>query len=376
MMIRPFKIAISDDRLSRIRQQVEDFDWQDFPDAGGWRSGVGLGDLRRLVDYWLTTFDWRSQESKLNRRQHHLADIDGQTLHFVKQSGDGSRPPVLLLHGWPGSFLEFESLIDPLTGDGHDVVVPSLPGCAFSGRPDAPIGPRRTAALMDGLMRELFPGSRYLVQGGDWGSAIGAWLAHDYPDRVAALHINMMTAQADGVDPETTEEKAWAERVSALAEEERGYFLEQSTRPQTLGIAMSDSPVGVAAWILEKFGVWADVPRDDAGRPDLWAAFDEDLLLTNIMLYVAPRSFVTSTWLYRGRVLEGSHVFPAGSRVSVPTGFAVFPDPVFPIPPRSLAERSYRIESWTQMERGGHFAALEQPDLLLADLRAFVKNIR
>ncbi|TCP31065.1 epoxide hydrolase [Sphingomonas sp. BK235] len=375
-MTRSFRIAISDDRLVRIRRQIEDFEWKDFPDAGGWKSGVGLTDLRRLVDNWIKTFDWRAQEAKLNRRQHYLTDVDGQTLHFVRARGDGSRLPILLLHGWPGSFIEFEELIDPLAEDGHDVVVPSLPGFAFSGRPDAPIGPRRTAALMDRLMRELFPGKRYIVQGGDWGSAVGAWMAHDYPDRVAALHINMMTAQADGVDPETAEEKAWGERVSKLAGEERGYFLEQSTRPQTLGIAMSDSPVGVAAWILEKFGVWADVARDDAGRPDLWAAFDEDLLLTNIMLYVAPRSFVTSTWLYRGRVLEGSHVFPAGSRVTVPTGVAAFPDPVFPLPPRALAERSYRIESWTDMERGGHFAALEQPDLLLADLRAFVENVR
>ena len=146
-MIRPFTIAITDDRLSRIRRQLEDFDWQEFPDAGGWKSGVGLADLRRLVDYWLKTFDWRSQEAKLNRRQHHLADIDGQTLHFLKESGDGSRLPILLLHGWPGSFIEFEALIDPLVEDGHDVVVPSLPGFAFSGRPDAPIGPRRTAEI-------------------------------------------------------------------------------------------------------------------------------------------------------------------------------------------------------------------------------------
>ncbi|MEG8024740.1 hypothetical protein QP162_10365 [Sphingomonas aurantiaca] len=161
-----------------------------------------------------------------------------------------------------------------------------------------------------------------------------------------------------------------------LAKEETGYSQEQGTRPQTLGVAMSDSPVGVAAWILEKFGAWADVPRDAHCRPDLWQAFDEDLLLTNIMLYLVEGSFVTSTWMYRGRVLEGSGNFPAGTRIAVPTGIAAFPDPVFPPPPRSQAEKTYDIVQWTEMPAGGHFAALEQPDLLLADMRRFSRPDR
>ena len=374
-MADSFTIAVSNERLAAIRARVEAYDWGAIPDAGGWRSGVGLDDLRRLVDHWLTRYDWRAEKRRLNLLPHFMAEVFGQRLHFVHARGNGSRPPVLLLHGWPGSFIEFEALIAPLVADGHDVVVPSLPGYAFSGRPTAPIGPRQTAELMHGLMVELFGVNRYLVQGGDWGAAIGAWIAHGYPDAVSALHLNMVLIHAEDAAPTQPDELAWAARRAEQRKEEAGYAQEQGTRPQTLGIAMSDSPVGVAAWILEKFGASADVPRDYEGRPDLWKAFDEDLLLTNIMLYLVEASFVTSTWMYRGRVLEGSASFPAGARISVPTGVAAFPDPVFSPPPRSHAQKTYNIVHWTQMPTGGHFAALEQPDLLLADMRRFFTEV-
>ncbi len=370
-MAKPFTIAVPDERLAIINAKVASFDWGALPDAGGWQSGVGLADLRRLVDYWRTRFDWRSQERRLNALPQFTTEVLGQKLHFVHARGDGSRAPLLLLHGWPGSFVEFEALIAPLVADGHDVVIPSLPGYAFSGRPVAPIGPRRTAELMHRLMAELFGDARYLVQGGDWGAAIGGWMAHDHPEAVAALHLNMVLIQAADALPKTPDELAWAARRAKLAKEETGYSQEQGTRPQTLGVAMADSPVGVAAWILEKFGAWADVPRDEQGRPDLWQAFDEDLLLTNIMLYLVEGSFITSTWMYRGLVLEGSGQFPAGTRIKVPTGVAAFPDPVFPPPPRSHASKTYRIAHWTEMKAGGHFAALEQPELLLEDMQRF-----
>ncbi|MDB5632463.1 MAG: epoxide hydrolase [Tardiphaga sp.] len=369
-MAQPFSITVSDARLAFIWARVEAFDWSSVADAGGWRSGVGLADVRRLVDYWLTRYDWRAQERRLNLLPHFTADVLGQRLHFIHARGDGSRLPLLLLHGWPGSFLEFERLIAPLVADGHDVVVPSLPGFAFSGRPVAPIGPRRIAELMRHLMVDVCGANRFLVQGGDWGAAIGAWMAHGYPDAVAALHLNMVLTQTEDAVPERPDELAWAKLRAELAKKESGYSLEQGTRPQTLGIGMADSPVGVAAWILEKFGVWSDVPRHE-GRPDLWRAFDEDVLLTNIMLYLVEDSFVTSTWIYRGRVLEGSTQFPPGTRVDVPTGVAAFPDPVFPPPPRSHAEKTYRVVHWTDMAAGGHFAALEQPDLLLGELSHF-----
>lgn len=370
-MPEPFTINVPDERLAIIRAKVEAFDWSMIPDAGEWRSGVGISDLKRLVDYWLARYDWRAQERRLNAVPHFTAIVRGQRLHYVHVRGDGSRPPLLLLHGWPGSFLEFETLIAPLVADGHDVVIPSLPGYAFSGRPLSPVGPKQTADLMHGLMVDLFGTRRYLVQGGDWGAAIGGWMAHEHPEAIAGLHLNMVLIQAEDAVPKRPAEMAWAAKRAELAKEETGYSQEQGTRPQTLGVAMSDSPVGVAAWILEKFGAWADVPRDEHGRPDLWQAFDEDLLLTNIMLYLVEGSFVTSTWMYRGRVLEGSGKFPLGTRITVPTAIAAFPDPVFPPPPRSQVQKTYDIAQWTDMPAGGHFAALEQPALLLADMRRF-----
>ncbi|RZL60745.1 MAG: epoxide hydrolase [Sphingomonas sp.] len=370
-MVQPFTIAIPDERLAEIRLGIARFDWDDFPDAGGWTSGVGLADLRRLADRWLGGYDWRATERRLNALPQFTADILGQTLHFLHVRGDGSRLPVMLVHGWPGSFLEFEALIAPLTAAGHDVIVPSLPGYAFSGRPATPIGPRQTAELFHRLMVELYGAGRYLLQGGDWGAAITAWMAFGHPDAVAALHLNMVIVQAADAVPTRAPELAWAAKRADLAKEEAGYSHEQGSRPQTLGIAMSDSPIGVAAWILEKFGAWADVPRDDAGRPDLWAAFDADVLIDNVMLYLGPKRFVTSTWMYRGRTLEDSGQFPAGTRLRVPTAVAAFPDPVFPPPPRSQVEKTYDVVRWTEPARGGHFAALEQPESLLADMRGF-----
>lgn len=251
--------------------------------------------------------------------------------------GDGTRSPLLLLHGWPGSFIEFEAQIAPLVADGHDVVVPSLPGYAFSGRPSAPIGPRRTAEFMHGLMAELFDETRYLVQGGEWGAAIGAWMAHVHPGAMAALHLNMVMIQAANAVPKAPDELAWAARRAKFAGEQT------ATRKCRVAVPRRSASVGVAAWIVEKFGAWADVPRDEQGRPDLWQTFNEDTLLTNIMLYPVDGALITSTWMYRGRVLEGSGEFPAGTRIEVPTGVAAFSDPVLPPPPRSHAEKTYRI---------------------------------
>jgi pimeloyl-ACP methyl ester carboxylesterase len=375
-MPTPFEIRIPDQRLAFIRNRIADFRWEDMPDAGGWRSGTGLADLKRLTDYWLNHYDWRRREAELNAYPHFISEIHGERIHFIRVRGNGTRIPVLLIHGWPGSFIEFESLIAPLVADGHDVVVPSLPGYAFSGRPATPMGPRRTGVLFHSLMAELFSGKEYFIQGGDWGAVIGAWIAHDQPQACAGLHLNMLLVHAGDSKPESDKEKAWAERRAALREEEAGYAHEQSTRPQTLGIAMTDSPIGVAAWILEKFGAWADVPHDAEGTPDLWQVFNEDQLITNIMLYLVTSAFVTSTWMYRGRTLEGSHMFPEGARIHVPTAVASFPDPVFSVPPRSLVEKTYNVVRWTEIKQGGHFPALEQPELLLADMRSFFAQVR
>lgn len=374
-MISPYSIHIPETRLATIMARVRAYDWDQLPDTGGWKSGVGIDDLRRLVDYWDKTFDWRRTEHVLNQLPHFTTEIGRERIHFLHVRGNGFRPPILLLHGWPGSFIEFEHLLGPLAADGHDVIVPSLPGFAFSTPVTGIIGPRRAAELMHELMTRLFGKSRYIVQGGDWGSGIAGWMAHHYPDSLLGIHLNMADLLAEGTIATTEEEKEFVARREVILDWETGYNHEQETRPQTLGVALADSPVGAAAWIMEKFGKWADLPLNAVGDPDIWSQFSEEALLTNIMLYVAPSSMVTATWMYHGKRLEGSGRFPSGTKIRVPTGIAAFRDPVFVPPPRSLAEKTFNIVHWTDMAAGGHFAAWEQPELMLADIRAFVAAV-
>lgn len=374
-MVEPYSISVPDARLSVIREKISAYDWNLLPDAGGWEAGVGKTDLKRLVEYWLDCFNWRAVERGLNELPHFIANVEGERIHFVHARGDGSRPPMLLLHGWPGSFIEFEQLIAPLVADGHDVVVPSLPGFAFSRPITGIIGPRRAGEIMHALMTRLFNGARYIVQGGDWGAHIASWMAHRNPDALLGFHLNMVSIFAEDAEPTCDEEKDLISRRKVILDRETGYNHQQETRPQTLGVAMADSPVGQAGWILEKFGMWADLPERADGSPDLWARFSEERLLTNIMLYVGPASEASSTWIYRGKRLEKSDRFPPGTRITVPLGIAAFPDPVFLPTPRSFAERTYNVVRYTEMPAGGHFAAFEEPELMLADLRAFVAAI-
>jgi len=373
--IIPYKIDIPDERLTAIRTRVESFDWSLIPDTGAWRSGVGIEDLRRLVDYWLNQYDWRKAERHLNLQPHFITHIDGECIHFIHIQGNKSKPPLLLLHGWPGSFIEFEKLLAPLAADGHDIVIPSLPGFAFSNPITGIIGMRRAAELMHSLMARLFGDSRYIVQGGDWGANIASWMAYLFPNALLGIHVNMVSIYAADTKPTTPEEIDLFSRREKILDCETGYSHEQETRPQTLGIAMADSPVGAAAWILEKFGKWSDLPIRPDGSPDLWSRYSEEVLLTNIMLYIGPPSVVTATWIYQGKRLEQSATFPAGAHVTVPMAIAAFPDPAFLPTPRSFAEKIYNVVQYTNMNKGGHFAALEEPELLLADLRTFTSKI-
>jgi pimeloyl-ACP methyl ester carboxylesterase len=374
-MVKPYTIAIPEERLAAIRSKVSNYDWSQLPDIGGWSGGVGVVDLTRLVRYWLLSYDWRKVEKRLNHLPNFITEVEGERIHFLHLKGVGSKPPILLLHGWPGSYLEFERLWSPLAADGHDVVVPSLPGFAFSNPITGVIGPRRAAELMHKLMLQLFGQTRYIVQGGDWGAHIASWMAYLHPEALLGFHINMVTIFAEDATPTTPEEKNILARRDVILDLETGYNHEQETRPQTLGVALADSPVGVAGWILEKFGKWADLPTLADGSPDLWNKFSEEDLLTNIMLYLAPSSVVTATWIYHGKRLEGSSRFPAGTRVTVPMGIAAFPDPVFIPTPRSFAEKTYNVIHRTEMPHGGHFAALEQPELMLGDLRDFIAAV-
>lgn len=378
----PFRIDVPQAKLDAILARVRDYSWDALPDAGGWAHGTSIPFMRDLCRHWLDRYDWRAAEADLNRLPQFKADADGLALHFVHVKGVGPSPkPLVITHGWPGSFFEFAGVVGPLAdparfggdpADAFDVVVPSMPGYGFSDRPSAPIGPRSVARHIDALMKDVLGYHRYIAQGGDWGGAISGWLGHDHP-ACGAVHLNMVTGTSQSMKPETEAEKAWAAQLSKVLDEEGGYRMLQATRPQTLAFAMHDSPVGVAAWIVEKFAAWSDLPRGADGAPDLLARYSMDALLTNIMIYLVTDSFATAAWLYRGRQIEQPLRFPG--RVSKPTGVAAFPDPCFKPPPRSFVEKGFDVIHWTDMARGGHFAALEEPELFVGDVRAFGRKL-
>ena len=215
-MVSPYTIDIPDERLAAIMAKVRSYDWSQLPDAGGWRSGVGIDDLKRFVTYWQDSYDWRKVERRLNQLPNFMTDLEGERIHFIHVQGNGSKPPLLLLHGWPGSFLEFERLLDPLAAAGHDVVVPSLPGFAFSKPITGIIGPRRAAELMHELMVQLFGQTRYIVQGGNWGAHIASWMAYTQPDALLGFHINMVNVLAEDATPTTPEEKDLISRRAVI----------------------------------------------------------------------------------------------------------------------------------------------------------------
>jgi microsomal epoxide hydrolase len=288
--------------------------------------------------------------------------------------------PLLISHGWPGSIVEHLNIIEPLAhperfggdiNDAFDVIAPSLPGFGFSGRPPRPMGPRGMAQILNDLMTKELGYTNYMAQGGDWGSAISSWLGYEHAPACTAIHINFPTMRhVDG--PQTPEEKAWAEKVDRDQVLENGYRILQATRPQTLSYAMADSPVGVAAWIIEKFHAWSDIEGDA-----LETAHSKDVMLTNIMVYLVSGSFNSASWIYFGRREEGGRLLGTeGRRVAVPTAAALFPAEMLSWPPRSYAERLYNITRWTEMPRGGHFPAMEQPQLLIEDIREFARSLR
>lgn len=380
-MIHPFRIDVPDTTLEQIRTQVADYPWHEMPDDGGWAYGTPLGYMKELCAYWLNEFDWRKQEAAINRFSHFIAPVQGIDLHFIQEKGDGPSPlPLIISHGWPGSIVEFLDIIQPLahpqrfggsTDDAFDVIVPSLPGFGFSGRPGRPIGPRKIAELFNRLMIDVLGYSNYLAQGGDWGGAISSWLGFEHAPACQAIHINILTMRhPDG--PHGPEEEAWAVQFERDQLLENGYRTQQATKPQTLSYAMMDSPVGVAAWIIEKFNSWSDTDGDN-----IESAHTKDSLLTNIMVYLVTKTFNTASWIYYGRREEGGRLLSTDNRrVEVPTAAALFPAELLAWPPRSYVERLYNITHWSEMPRGGHFAALEEPELLIDDIRAFARTLR
>jgi microsomal epoxide hydrolase len=380
MTITPFSVPVAADEAAWIRDRVAAYRWFEEPPAAGWRHGANRDYMQRLQAYWLDGYDWAGAVAHLNRLPHvrvAVGEDGGQPFHLhcvhLRSSRADARP-LLIAHGWPGSILEFDAIIERLAepedagAPAFHVVAPSLPGYAWSDRPSAPIGPREVARRYDALMAALGY-ERYVYQGGDWGCVIGGWIGLDSA-RVAAIHLNGYGLRSADMAPRNADEQAWLEAAVKIRGAETAYLQLQGTKPQSLGFAMMDSPMGVAAWFAEKFVGWSDVAHDYTDPP-----FTMDQMLTNIMIYLTTRSFLTATWLYRGMFLEGGFAMPAGRRVAVPTGVAAFPRDLLAFPPRSMVERGYNVVHWTAMPRGGHFASLEEPELFLADLRAFAAGL-
>lgn len=380
---RPFTIDVAQATLDSIRERVRAYEWHEMPRGDGldgtWAYGANLDYMKRLCAYWVDGYDWRAWEKKLNAFPQFIAGVDGLDIHFYREEGSGDAPkPLILSHGWPGSVFEFLHLIDKLAhpekhgGDVKDaftVIVPSLPGYGFSGKPLRPIGPRTTAGYFDKLMNDVLHLPGYIAQGGDWGSVISGWMGYD-GKTCRAVHLNMFGWRSPGVMPETEDENRYAMQAAQLFELEGAYFREQTTKPQTLSYAMMDSPVGACAWIVEKFHGWSDT------RKGFENVYSMDQLLTNVMIYLVTRSFNTATWMYRGLAedLSGTPV-PHGARIEKPVGIAAFPVDLIPFPPRSMVERHVNVTHWSDFAEGGHFAALERPDDLLGDIRAFARTL-
>ncbi|WP_033309426.1 epoxide hydrolase [Streptomyces iakyrus] len=389
--IRPFRIDVPQSDLDDLHDRLDRTRWPDELPGVGWSYGVPSGYLRELVRYWRHDYDWRAAEARLNAWPQFTTEIDGARVHFAHiRSPEPDATPLIVTHGWPGSIVEFAGIAGPLTdpaahggdpADAFHLVLPGIPGFGFSG-PTRETGweARRIADAWAELMTRLGY-ERFGAQGGDWGAAISRELGRVHSDRVIGLHLNLLPGAQAAVEPTAGELEALspAERERTLASWRRwtlwsrdgtGYFHVQSTRPQTLSYALTDSPVGQLAWIVEKFQEWTDAEE----LPE--EAVDRDLMLTNVMLYWLTGTAGSSARIYYERAhARGERTAAPQEPSTTPTGVASFAgDPQIPL--RHKAERTENIVRWTEFDRGGHFAALEEPDLLVGDVRAFFRQLR
>jgi pimeloyl-ACP methyl ester carboxylesterase len=364
--INPFRISIPDTDLADLKDRLARTRWPEAECVDDWSQGIPLDYTRELARYWADEYDWRAREAALNRFDQFTTEIDGLDIHFIHQrSPHDDALPLVITHGWPGSIVEFHKVIEPLTEAGFDVVCPSLPGYGFSGKPaDTGWGIGKIAAAWETLMLRLGY-QRYGAQGGDWGAAVTTQIGRN-GGRCVGIHLNMPLAQPPGaLDKPTDEEKQALSRLAYYREWDNGYAKLQSTRPQTVGYGLVDSPVGQLAWIVEKFWSWMDCD----GHPENVLTRDE--LLDNVMLYWTTASAASSARLY----WESFTTFRGGDRVELPTGVAAFPKEILRAP-RQWCEANYNITHWTTMPRGGHFAAFEQPELFVDDVRKFFATVR
>nr|MEA2797804.1 hypothetical protein [Phenylobacterium sp.] len=383
--IKPFEVSWSEAQVGAVLGQVRAYPWPPVPEVppeglGGWAYGCDAGYLHELCDHWTKAYDWRGAVADLNRFPQFTARVEDFDLHFLHVVGEaGGKRPLIVTHGWPGSHYEFWQVIEKLAfpsrfgggaAEAFDLVIPSLPGFGFSSKPRRPVGQRTTARLFNTLMTEVLGYESYLAQGGDWGAMVTSWLGRDHGASARAIHLNMLGFRPHG-GPTGEAEIAWAQRQAGAMDAMGAYFRLQVSKPQSIAWMGAGNPVGQAAWIAERFHDWSDL-----SKKSLEEAYPKDRLLTNIMLYVMTDSFATGAWYYRGLVEEGGLAFEPGERCETPTAFANFPgEPLYQAPPRSFAERAYNIVRWSDMPRGGHFAAMEEPDLFVDEVRAWAKEL-
>ncbi len=374
---KPFSVDWSEAAVNGVLERVRAYPFPPAPAAAdGWNYGCDAAFLKDITAYWTGGFDWRAAVAELNRFPQFTARVEDFDLHFLHVVGEaGGKRPLLLSHGWPGSHYEFWGSIEKLAfpsrfggdpADAFDLVIPSLPGFGFSSKPQRPFGQRGTARLFNALMTEVLGYDRYLAQGGDWGALITSWLGFDHGAHAKAIHLNMIGFRPTG-GPKSEEEIAWIARTQAASQMLGAYLQLQVSKPQSIAWMGADNPVGQAAWIIERFHDWSDLRTKPFDR-----VYSKDQLLTNVMIYVMTGSFTTGAWYYRGLIEEGGIQQLEGQRCETPTAFANFPgEALYQAPPRSWAERAYNITRWSDLPSGGHFAAMEEPDLYVGDVRAW-----
>jgi pimeloyl-ACP methyl ester carboxylesterase len=381
MEVQPFKVAVDDWVMEDLRRRLAGTRWPDEIPASGWDYGSDLAYLKELVEYWRTSFDWRAQEKLINSFNHFRAEVEELNIHFIHERGKGPNPtPLIITHGWPSSFFEMYKIVPLLAdpgshggdpADAFDVVAPSLPGFGFSDRPtQRGMDILRVADLWAKLMTEKLGYLRFGAQGGDIGAGVTSRLGFAHPENLTGIHLTSVTRPTPYLGPGARElsdaEKAHLDQREKWQQAEGGYSHIQGTKPQTLSYGLNDSPAGLAAWIVEKYRTWSDCGGDVESR------FTKDELLTTITIYWITQTISSSTRMYYENQRQVWSL-KSGERVQVPSGIALFPQEIS-WPPREWAERSYNVCRWTEMPRGGHFAALEEPELLAQDIRAFFRE--
>jgi len=378
-MIKPFEVSWTEAEVGGALDQVRAYPFPPAPVGGEWNYGTDEAFLKKLCAFWTDEYDWRGAVADLNRFPQFTARVEDFDIHFVHLIGEaGGKRPLLISHGWPGSHYEFWQVAEKLAfpsrfggdaADAFDLVIPSLPGFGFSSKPDKPFGQRGTARLFNTLMTDVLGYDSYLAQGGDWGGLITSYLGLDHGQHARAIHLNMIGLRPPG-GPQSEEEGAWLARSGPMMDLLGAYFRLQVSKPQSVAWLAAGNPVGQAAWIAERFHDWSDLRAKSFEY-----AYPLERLLTNIMIYVMTGSFTTGAWYYRALVEEGRVFLKEGERCETPTAFANFPgEPLYTAPPRSWADRAYNITRWSEMPRGGHFAAMEEPDLFVDDVRAWARE--